>query len=89
MIYGQKWKIQIDNSLPHGLAGQCQISKKTIALSKNQSREELIHTLIHEMGHALTFRVGTFQAISDEMIEVLVESNATMITEAFKLTFKK
>ena len=60
----------------------------TINMAKN-NEAELIHSLIHEIGHAMFVRSGLRQGIPIPMEEVIVQNFATVITELFDLKFKK
>jgi predicted Zn-dependent protease len=60
----------------------------TIASDGSQASAELLHTLIHELGHALFRRTGVTQGISSEMEESIVDQYATMITEVFDMKVK-
>jgi Zn-dependent peptidase ImmA (M78 family) len=59
----------------------------TINLAKN-NEDELIHSLIHEIGHAMFVRTGLRQGLPIAIEEVIVQNYATVITELFNLKFK-
>lgn len=57
-------------------------AEETIQIDSSLSEKAKKHTLWHEMGHALMERTGILQTgISDEVLEIIVENYATMITE--------
>lgn len=60
----------------------------TVNLAKN-NEAELIHSLIHEIGHAMFVRSGLRQGLPVAIEEVVVQNMATVITELFDLKFKK
>ena len=59
---------------------------KDIKINKSIDSEELMATLVHELGHALSDRVGLRQAINHELEEIMCEAFAVVITENFKLS---
>ena len=62
----------------------------TIYLEKKQSKEAKIHSLIHEMGHALFDRVSLGQTkIESDIEEIIVNNIATLMTESFNIRFKR
>ena len=89
MVFGAKIKLKIDKKLPHNVAGQYDTMKDIISLNAlHESDEELMHTLIHECGHALFYRVSINQAVSFEVHEYIVNNMATMLLENFDIKFK-
>jgi len=61
-----------------------------IELEKKTSMKNKEHTLIHELGHAMFYRMSLGQTRIDPQIEeIIVNSNATMIQELFNIRFKK
>ena len=89
-IFGQKIKLKLDKKLPPHIAGQYDYTKSTISINALQeSDKEFMHTLIHECGHALFYRVSINQAISFEVHEYIVNNMATMLLENFDVKLKK
>ena len=61
-----------------------------ICIDKSLSKEKKQHTLIHEMGHAMFFRCSISQTEVDPQVEeIIVNNNATLMTEIFNLRFKR
>lgn len=61
----------------------------TIAINKKLSSEDKLHTLIHEIGHAMFFRTSLWQtSINSQLEEIIVNNMATAIVEVFNLRFK-
>ena len=59
-------------------------ASQTIAIDKDISqKEELERTIYHELTHGMIFRAGLAQVLSDEVVEILCEQNATLIYENF------
>ena len=57
-----------------GTLGLCDRSNHIIYIEDSQSEREKIQTLMHEVIHAISFRVGLSQAISSELEEIVCES---------------
>ena len=92
-VFGADIKITESLNLYYGeikVDGLFNLLNKEILIEKALPKEEKLQTFIHELGHALLWRVGMGQAgISVEIEELIVENFATMITEMFNLTIKK
>ena len=74
----KKKRLLVDESC-HGLydsaAGQ-------ILIDPDQSPRDYVHTLIHEMIHAVADRVGVHTtSVNPDMVEILCENIATVIVE--------
>ena len=86
-IFGLKFKVKV---VPlHGVLGLCDRLTNTIYIEAAQSDKDKLHTLIHEIGHAVFGRVGLCQGISPELEEVIVEAMATAIIENDLLTIQE
>jgi hypothetical protein len=79
-VFGQTWKVKV-TSVDIQYAGYCDRSSHTIVISDKQSKEELWHTLIHEILHASVSRVSINQTLSPELEEVIVDTFATVLME--------
>ena len=85
-VFGAKIKLRVNAKLPNHIAAQYEPLKDMISLSENHdSDQELLHSLIHEMGHALFYRVSINQAVSFETHEFIVNNMATMLLENFDI----
>lgn len=80
-IYGVKFKIKLTKMTEY--SGLMDYKAKTIYISEvhNKTDKEKVATLWHELFHALHYRLGLDQALSREMLEILAESQATLIME--------
>ena len=68
-----------------GASGAYRYDDQCIVLrSSYGSQEELVATLLHEMGHALMARIGAQLGVQLE--EILVDTWATMVSENFTIT---
>lgn len=91
-VLGLKVKCRAKENLiqDHGWAAYYDNNTKTICYDPTLSKDDLNHTLIHELVHALWVRGGAFQSkLSREFEEVLCEQFATLITENFEIKVKK
>lgn len=88
-IFGLKVKIKYDAKMPHNVAGLYYPDKEAITLNPLQDDKEAMHTIIHEAGHSLFYRVSINQSISYEVHEYIVNNMATMLLENFDIKFKK
>lgn len=82
IVFGTKFKVKlVDTSL---FAGLCDPDNKTIFININQSEEQILATLWHELFHAMQFVLGMNNAISREMMEMLAENSATLVIQVMK-----
>ena len=82
VVFGTRFKIKlVDTSL---FAGLCDPDLKTIFININQSDDQLLATLWHELFHAMQFVLGMNNAISREMMEMLAENSATLVMGVLK-----
>lgn len=58
-------------------------NKREIVLNSNQTKDSLIRTFLHEMGHAWLDRIGIRVAISSELKEVICEGYANLWYDNF------
>jgi Zn-dependent peptidase ImmA (M78 family) len=85
-IFGLKIKLVVSLKIPPNIAGQYEHDKKMISLNHlHESDKELLHTLLHECGHAMFYRVSIQQAVSWEVHEFIVNNFATMLLENFEI----
>ena len=85
-VFGIKIKLKIDEKLPMTVAAQYDPGKETISLNAmHDTDKELLHSLLHEAGHALFYRVSIQQAVSFEVHEFIVNNYATMLLENFEV----
>ena len=92
-VFGAAVNVIESSNLHYGdlkVDGLFDSSSKSIFVEISLPKEEKLQTFIHELGHALLWRVGVGQSnISQELEEMIVENYATMITETFNIRFKK
>lgn len=82
MVFGTKFKVKmVDTPLFSGL---CDPDLKIIYINVNQSEEQILATLWHELFHAMQFVLGMNNAISREMMEMLAENSATLVIQILK-----
>lgn len=84
-IFGMAVKLII-RLMPESIAGTYDHRAKTITINELQETdEELLHTVLHECGHALFYRVSINQGVSFEVHEFIVNNYATMLLENFDI----
>ena len=89
-IFGKKVPVKvIDGLMESGIAGLFKPQTEEIYIAKKQTKDDAVHTLLHEIGHAVIQRTGIKQAIPHEIEEVIVENMATVIIENFTISLKK
>lgn len=92
-IFGKPHKITvIPNLTAYGtpVQGLLVLNDYHIYLEKNQKPEEMMHTLLHECGHAIIQRISLNQTgLPPEVEEVIVDSFATFMVETFNIRLKK
>jgi hypothetical protein len=77
------------NFIPHVIhsgqywSGMFYPDKWLIEIATEGNTEDFIkHTFLHELGHAITYRIGAIQAdFSNDLQEMIVENYATVLTE--------
>lgn len=85
-VFGLKVKVKIDKKLSPNIAGQYEPTKELISLNEmHETDKELLHTLCHELAHAMFYRVSISQAISFETNEYICNNFATMLIENFDI----
>lgn len=82
-IYGKRFKVkELDSTTALGIMDPDK-SIIFINFKEHRTEKELLHTFFHEYFHAMHFRLGLFQVLSSEVLEILAETQATMIVETF------
>lgn len=87
LIFGVIYKVYYTR-IKGGLSGDCDPNRAIIRVCPLSPRKSQLHTLLHEMIHAVIFRTGIFQALDHKSIETICENIATAILENFKLIKK-
>ena len=93
-VFGQDVKIKLMTDFPNKqeLMGLFDPRDLTIHLNieNHNSKAEIMHTLIHEIVHAVCFRVGLKQtSLPQDLEELMAENISTQLTEIFDIRFKK
>lgn len=78
-VFGQRFKVKVQPLT--GILGLCDRSTATIYVESDQTIDAQLHTLIHELGHAVFGRISLVQGVPHEIEEVIVDSLATAILE--------
>jgi len=88
-VFGIKVKLKISDKLPMNVAAQYEPSKEVITLNSiHDTDKDLMHSLLHELGHSMFYRVSIQQAVSFEVHEFIVNNYATMLLENFEIKTK-
>lgn len=85
-VMGKEYKIIKDPTIEE--CGFLLEDAGTITINTSYPDDEILNTLVHELGHALFRRCGFNQGIQDQLEEAIVQSYANMITEIFTLKLK-
>jgi Zn-dependent peptidase ImmA (M78 family) len=56
---------------------------RTIFLSPDQNAEDMLDTLIHELGHAMFRRLGIVNAVDSQAEEIIVSNYAALMIDVF------
>jgi predicted SprT family Zn-dependent metalloprotease len=86
-LFGQRWKVYHAKIDPQ-YAGHCYYETNTIEINDEipQSTTLFQETLIHELLHALYFRMSYRQSgLSHDLEEVMIDQLAKALTENFRL----
>jgi Zn-dependent peptidase ImmA (M78 family) len=86
-VFGQVYQVE-QTLLKDNLAGLCDHQNKKICVDKNKSMNHtnFNQVLLHELIHAVFFRIGLSQAVDCQAEEIIADSIATAIVENFDLS---
>ena len=79
-VFGEKVKIK--RCKLKGKYGDFNKDTFEIRIDSRLNKELYERTLLHELGHALTFRLGLEQSIPEGVLEILVEGYANFLYES-------
>lgn len=65
--------------------GYCQKEPLAIFLNDNLTKEQYDSTVLHELFHAIIFRVGLDQILTPESNEMICETFSKFVAENYKL----
>ena len=82
-VFGQKIPVFKKPTLRDGHLGLYDNRTKIIEIEESLHGKEYYHTLIHEMVHALQFRISLYQGLSPEMMEIIADTTATLMIDNF------
>lgn len=84
VIYGKKVPIKRTDLIKDGVEGICKDTH--IEIDKSLKGDEYTSTLLHEMIHYITHRIGINQtSLSHDMHELIAESISVCLTEVFHI----
>lgn len=89
-LLGHRIKIKPVENLErhHHAMGMYVPAKKTILIDAHLDAEDILPTLIHELGHALFSLISINQAVSNDIEEIIVDNYANMIDALFHCKLK-
>lgn len=93
-VHGQKVKIKLSekpivDQEARPLAGYYDDDTKEIVLNPELSEREKFKTLVHEIGHALLYRIGIPQtSMTHDLHELIVEAYSNLIYDHFEFKRK-
>lgn len=82
-VYGRNIPVNLAKHDEH--AGMFCKEEYKIYITPDQTEHEKWTTLLHEMFHAVVHRCSIYQALDDNLEEIIVDSFATAIWENFEL----
>jgi len=88
LIMGRKVKIKQGFNLVYHdvpVLGLCDYDNKTIYIEKNQTQEQKIDTLVHELGHYFLELTGISQKISDSENEIYCQLLTVLFNDLRRL----
>jgi len=94
IVFGQKYRVIITNEemgkfSPSEMAGFFDEANLILYIGQKQNKEYQVHTLLHEIVHAIIHRTGIGMGnMSLDTEEALCQNIATAFLELFKLELK-
>lgn len=89
-VFGQKVPIvKAPIQKESNIMGFYEFDKKQITIDTSLSKEDEIHTIIHEAMHSLSHRMGWNQIIVPQVEELMCEHISTVLCENFDIKLKK
>lgn len=89
-VKGKRYKIKAVNGMAEnfGRLGTCSAKDALIEFDPKYPNNEVMLTLLHEIGHAIMCEVAIDQAISPELQEIITENFAQVLFSNFNIRFK-
>lgn len=86
-VFGKSYKIVYVDLSEEDKDGATDNKKSLIEIDKTLTGRDLQHTLLHEMFHAVMYRLSISQALDDGAEEIIADSFATFLCEHFDFDF--
>jgi Zn-dependent peptidase ImmA (M78 family) len=80
---------RISGLMDQGAYGYYSEEHEEVGVDADLKGEELEHTVIHELFHAVLDRLHCQQQMSPEFVEVVVENLSRSVIDNFKVSFRK
>lgn len=82
-VFGKPYKIKYDDMSKTDACGLTDNKNSLIIIDSSLKGEELKHTLLHEMFHAVLYRTSITQSLSHDLEEVIVDQIATFLVDNY------
>ena len=86
-VYGESISVSIEE-IDEGDDGEYCPINKAIRLSNRLNDEDLDHTLLHELFHAVMDRLGFSEILKDDVEELIVDNLSQFIIEKYQIKLK-
>jgi hypothetical protein len=87
-IFGKIYRILKIRGLKN--SAEIDYDNKIISVSEDEIGEQFIHSIIHEMGHAVFDRISIDKtSIPDDVKEIICDTIATTIIENFNISLRE
>lgn len=84
-VFGLRVSVKLDSELPS--AGLFECDKQLITINPDQSIEQVLQTLLHEVMEVVWFRCSLNQSeVSEEVKEIMIDCFATAAIETYLST---
>jgi hypothetical protein len=85
-IFGKKYRVVKDKTMPDGQVGLCNNEDALILIDAELVDSEYMRIVLHEMIHAIISRVGIDQSeMSHDVEEIICGAVSTSLVENFQL----
>ena len=86
LVFGETIPIELKKGMrDEGTLGEYNKETKIITMDADLPNDELMLTLLHEMGHAIEDRVSISQAIDKDVFEIITDTFAKCLVENFSI----
>ena len=83
-VFGKDIEVIFKDLSDDGIYGKFESKESRIYIHQGLTNDDIEATLLHEIFHAICYRIGIRQALPHELEEILVESFATWLVENYE-----